>query len=63
VTFVTITASRDRTARIWDAATAKQIAVLSGHGKSVLSAAFSPDGTRIASDETARMADLETFPA
>jgi len=39
-----VTASVDKTARICDAATAKQIAVLRGHHDLVTSAAFSPDG-------------------
>jgi hypothetical protein len=54
------TASLDKTARIWDAATAKEIAVLCGHEDSVWSAAFSPDGTRIvtaSNDKTARIWD------
>ena len=58
-----VTASMDKTARIWDAATAKSIAVLSGHGNLVLSAAFSPDGRRIVTaseDETARIWDAAT---
>ena len=47
-------------ARIWDAASAKEIAVLRGHDNSVLSAAFSPDGSRIVTaswDNTARIWD------
>jgi hypothetical protein len=46
-------------ARIWDAATAKEIAVL-GHDEVVHSAAFSPDGARIvtaSADKTARIWD------
>jgi hypothetical protein len=42
--------------RIWDAATAKQIAVLRGYVQ--ISAAFSPDGSRIVTasfDQTARI--------
>ena len=48
-----VTASDDRTARLWDAATGKEIAVLRGHEGYVRSAAFSPDGARIvtASDD------------
>ena len=42
-----VTASHDRTARLWDAASGAEIAVLSGHARRVNSAAFSPDGTRI----------------
>ena len=55
-----VTASWDKTARIWDAATAKEIAVLRGHDDSVYSAAFSPDGSRIVTaseDKTARIWD------
>ena len=39
-----VTASFDRTARLWDAATGKEIAVLRGHEDIVRSAAFSGDG-------------------
>lgn len=58
-----VTASYDRTARVWDALTGRQILVLRGHGASVLSAAFSPDGGRIATgsmDKTARIWDATT---
>ena len=56
------------TARIWDAATAKEIAVLRGHEGTVTSAAFSPDGSRIVTasyDRTARIWDvhLQTMSA
>jgi WD40 repeat protein len=47
-----------RQARLWDAATGKEVAVLAGHADSVLAAAFSPDGRRIATasaDGTARL--------
>jgi WD40 repeat protein/serine/threonine protein kinase len=58
-----VTASEDRTARIWDAHTGAQIAVLSGHGDTVDSAAYSPEGTRIITasfDRTARIWDART---
>jgi WD40 repeat protein len=58
-----VTTSSDKTARIWDAATAKEIAVLRGHENFVKSAAFSPDGTRIVTvsgDKTARIWDAAT---
>jgi hypothetical protein len=58
-----VTASLDKTARIWDAATAKEIAVLRGHEDTVYSAAFSPDGSRIVTaslDKTARIWDAAT---
>jgi WD40 repeat protein len=55
-----VTASRDHTVRIWDATSAKEIAVLRGHDNSVSSAAFSPDGSRIvtaSADNTVRIWD------
>ena len=55
-----VTASRDKTARLWDGATAKEIAVLRGHNNFVTSAAFSPDGSRIVTasdDKTVRLWD------
>jgi WD40 repeat protein/DNA-binding winged helix-turn-helix (wHTH) protein len=58
-----VTASPDHTARIWDAATARQITVLQGHADFVMSAAYSPDGTRIVTaslDHTARIWDAAT---
>lgn len=39
-----VTASADRTARIWDSGSGRLIASLSGHEGGVQSAAFSPDG-------------------
>ena len=38
-----VTASFDKTARIWDAATGRQLLLLSGHTDQVYSAAFSPE--------------------
>ncbi len=58
-----VTASRDKTARVWDASTGRQIAVLRGHKGPVMSAAFSPDGTRIvtaSADKTARLWDARS---
>ena len=60
-----VTASSDKTARIWDAATGKEIVVLRGHDDDglVFSAAFSPDGSRIVTasdDKTARIWDAAT---
>src|SRR5262249_38912185 len=55
-----VTASADQTARIWDAATAKEIAVLRGHEGAVTCAAFSPNGSRTVTashDTTARIWD------
>jgi WD40 repeat protein len=56
-----VTGSRDKTARVWDAATGREIVVLSGHESWVSSAAFSPDSTRVVTgsrDETARVWDV-----
>ena len=53
-----VTASWDKTARIWSAADEKLIAELKGHAQRVTSAAFSPDGVRIVTasdDNTARV--------
>jgi WD40 repeat protein len=58
-----ITASSDKTARIWDAASGKQIGELRGHEGGVNSAAFSRDGLRIVTasgDGTARIWDAAT---
>jgi WD40 repeat protein len=58
-----VTASYDKTARIWDARTGVQLAVLSGHDGEVESASYSPDGTRIvtaSNDKTARIWDVRT---
>ncbi|HUK08431.1 MAG TPA: WD40 repeat domain-containing protein [Stellaceae bacterium] len=55
-----VTASEDNTARLWDAASGKEIAALRGHENIVRSAVFSPDGTRIVTasdDKTARLWD------
>ena len=59
-----LTASDDRTARIWDARSGRQIAALQGHEGSVQSAAFSLDGERIVTasseDRTARIWDARS---
>jgi eukaryotic-like serine/threonine-protein kinase len=58
-----VTASFDRTARIWDAATGREITLLTGHTDRVNSAAFSPDGRRVvttSADKTARIWDATT---
>lgn len=58
-----VTASYDGTARIWDAATGRQLLVLRGHQGPVMSAAFSPHGRRIATasfDRTVRIWDAAT---
>src|SRR5205814_1886503 len=58
-----VTASDDKTVRIWDAGAAREITVLRGHQDIVRCAAFSQDGSRIvtASDDgTARIWDADT---
>jgi WD40 repeat protein/outer membrane protein OmpA-like peptidoglycan-associated protein len=58
-----ITASMDKTARVWDIKTGKQLVRLTGHTATVWSAQFSPDGTRAitaGADGTLRLWDAET---
>jgi hypothetical protein len=58
-----VTASDDKTARIWDAATGKSLAELKGHTNYVNSAVFSPDGSKVltaSEDRTARIWDAAT---
>ncbi|MFN0012569.1 MAG: protein kinase domain-containing protein [Phycisphaerales bacterium] len=55
-----VSASSDKTARVWDAATGASLTELKGHAGWVASAAFSSDGTRIVTasyDTTARVWD------
>jgi WD40 repeat protein len=55
-----VTASVDRTARIWDAASGAEITALRGHEDWVLSAAYSSDGGHIvtaSNDRTVRIWD------
>ncbi|MDZ8094589.1 MAG: caspase family protein [Nostoc sp. DedQUE05] len=42
-------ASNDKTVKVWDAATAKEITTFKGHSDAVIGVAFSPDGKTIAS--------------
>ena len=58
-----VTASADKTARVWDVRSGQEIAVLRGHEDAVAGAAFSPDGTRIvtaSADKTARIWDAQS---
>ena len=58
-----VTASDDRTARVFDAQTGAALTVLAGHGDRVSGAAFSPDGQSVitASDDgTARLWNART---
>ena len=61
-----VTASEDKTARLWDVATGQALQVLSGHQDSVWHAAFSPDGKLVVTaseDKTARLWDVATGQA
>jgi len=58
-----LTTSNDKTVRIWDAATGRQMLSLPGHQGNVVKADFNRDGTRIVSasaDHTARVWDAST---
>src|SRR5260370_38210537 len=58
-----VTGSWDKTARLWDAETGKEILALEGHSSMVQSVAFSPDGKSVLTgslDGTARVGDPET---
>ena len=53
-----VTASKDKSARVWDAVNGKLLAILKGHSNEVLSASFSPDSKCIVTaseDSTARI--------
>ena len=55
--------SWDETVKLWDAATGKLLATLTGHNESVYCVSYSPDGTRLASgsgDNTAKLWDAAT---
>jgi WD40 repeat protein len=43
------TGSEDRTAKVWETATGRELLTLKGHENWILSAAWSPDGKRLAS--------------
>jgi len=58
-----LTASQDKTARIWDAKTGALLVTLTGHNRAVASAQFSADGKRVGTalhDKTARVWDAQT---
>ncbi|KAH7016527.1 uncharacterized protein B0I36DRAFT_232076, partial [Microdochium trichocladiopsis] len=58
-----VSASGDKTVKLWDAATATYEATLEGHTNRVWSAAFSPDGRRVVSasdDNTVKLWDAAT---
>lgn len=53
-----VTASADKTARLWDASTGKQLAVLGDHNSAVEYAKFSPDGQQIVTSTEDKMGQL-----
>jgi len=58
-----VTASSDKTARVWDAERGNEVFSLEGHTDAVWCASFSPDGGRIvtaSSDNTARVWDARS---
>jgi WD40 repeat protein len=58
-----LTASSDKTAAVWDAATGARLLLLKGHTRGVSSASYSPDGRRIVTaswDTTAAVWDAAT---
>jgi WD40 repeat protein len=58
-----VTASQDKTARVWDVETGETACILQGHGGALGSAVFSPDGKRVVTasdDATARIWDAES---
>jgi WD40 repeat protein len=58
-----VTASADKTARVWDAKTGATLSVLFGHGDWVNGASFNSDGSRIVTasfDNTSRVWDART---
>lgn len=58
-----LTASQDKTVKIWDRITGKELMTLGGHTDHIVDAGFSRDGSRIVScsiDNTARVFDLRT---
>ena len=57
------TAGIDKTAKVWDAVSGKELLTLRGHSLDVEGIAFSPDGTRLATssyDKTAKVWDAVT---
>jgi WD40 repeat protein len=58
-----LTASKDNTARFWEAVSGKLLATFQGHTDTVWSAVFSPNGRRVltaSQDETARLWEADT---
>lgn len=58
-----ISGSEDKTVKLWDVATGKEIRTFGGQGSQVLSVAYSPDGKTVAAgswDETIKLWDVTT---
>lgn len=58
-----VSASGDKTLRIWDMETGRVLAILQGHDSGVTACAVTPDGRRVVSasgDKTLRVWDMET---
>ena len=58
-----VTASSDGSARVWDAVSGRELAIMRGHQKDVIAASFSSDGKRVVTasyDKTARIWDAVT---
>ena len=56
-------ASADKSVKLWDVVTGREVYTLTGHGKVVTSLAFSPDGRWLASgrwDKTIKIWDVQT---
>jgi WD40 repeat protein/tetratricopeptide (TPR) repeat protein len=61
-----LTASEDKTGRVWNAAAGQTVSLLRGHSKGLTSAEFSPDGKRVvtaSADKTARVWNVTTGEA
>ncbi len=60
-----LTASDDKTAKVWDADTDKEIITLHGHSLEVVGGCFSPDGKSVltgSDDRTAKVCAIEPPP-
>jgi WD40 repeat protein len=60
----TLAVAADRVVQLWDVATSKRVARLTGHEGKVKCLAFSPDGTRLAPggyDQTVRLWDVARY--
>ncbi|MFQ5830914.1 MAG: WD40 repeat domain-containing protein [Candidatus Methylomirabilia bacterium] len=58
-----VSGGRDKTLRLWEVATGREVRILKGHRDSVSSVAFSPDGRLLASgsqDQTVRLWEVAT---